>query len=411
MSGNNNTRAVRRTQIGIHLLRVAGIDVNVHWSLLIIFGLITLSLGAGVFPSWHPGWAAVTVWGTALAAALLFLASVLVHEMAHALVGRTQGVQISEITLFMFGGMAHLDREPQAWSPELWMALAGPLTSLAIGVVCTALGYAVAGPADVHVQDPREILSGLGPAATLLFWLGPVNIVLALFNLVPGFPLDGGRVLRAILWGRTGNLRLATRWASRSGRMFAWLLMLCGIAMVFGLTIPVFGTGLGNGLWLILIGWFLHNAAAASYQQLVVQDALSKLSVDRMTHTSVESVPPDASVRACVEEFFVRHEREICPVTRDGRFLGIVDLPAVRRLGRERWDRVTAGEIMTPAEQVDSLSPDADCAEALGAMNRAGLGQLPVVRHGQLYGIVRRDDLLRWLYLYGGDETEQAAGS
>lgn len=404
MSGNSNTRPAQRTQMGIHLLRVAGIDVNIHWSLLIIFGLITFSLGAGVFPSWHPGWGRLTVWITALAAAVLFLASVLVHEMSHALVGRTQGVRINEITLFMFGGMAHLDREPQAWSPELWMALAGPLTSLAIGVICTALGYAVAGPIHAQTADPREALSGLGPAATLLFWLGPVNIVLAIFNLVPGFPLDGGRVLRAILWGRTGNLRLATRWASRAGRAFAWLLMLCGIAMVFGLSIPVFGTGFGNGLWLILIGWFLHNAAVASYQQLVVQDALRKLPVERMAHTGVPSVPPEASVRACVEEFFVKHEREICPVTRDGRLLGIVDLGAVRRLGRERWDRVTAGEIMTPADQAASLPPDANCADALGAMNNAGLGQLPIVQGGKLVGIVRRDDLLRWLYLYGKDE-------
>lgn len=290
------------------------------------------------------------------------------------------------------------------------MALAGPLTSLAIGVICTALGYAVAGPIHASAHDPAEALSGLSPGATLLFWLGPVNIVLAIFNLVPGFPLDGGRVLRAILWGRTGNLRLATRWASRVGRLFAWLLMLCGIAMVFGLNVPFFGAGLGNGLWLILIGWFLHTAAAASYQQLVVQDSLRELPVERMTHTGVPSVSPETRVRVLVEEFFVRHEREICPVTREGRFLGIVDLRAVRRLGRERWDQVTAGEIMTPAEQVNSLSPDANCADALGAMNSAGLGQLPVVRDGELYGIVRRDDLLRWLYLYGGGSSEEAAG-
>jgi len=127
-----------------------------------------------------------------------------------------------------------------------------------------------------------------------------------------------------------------------------------------------------------------------------------------MTHTGMESVSPGTSVSACVEEFFVRHEREICPVTQGGRFLGIVDLAGVRRLGRERWDRVTAGEIMTPAEQVESVAPDANCAEALGAMNRAGVGQLPVVRNSELYGIVRRDDLLRWIYLYGEESARGA---
>jgi Zn-dependent protease/CBS domain-containing protein len=403
VSSSADSRLVRRrSDGGLHLVRIAGIDVTIHWSLLIIFALIAGSLGVGLFPAWHPNWGAVTTWVTSLAAAVLFLLSILVHELSHALVGRAQGIEVKTITLFMFGGVAHLDREPQAWSPELWMALVGPLTSLAIGVVCTALGYVAAGGAfSSMAESPEQALSALGPGATLLFWLGPVNIILALFNLVPGFPLDGGRVLRAILWGSTGNLRLATRWASRGGRMFAWLLMLSGVAMAFGFHVPVFGTGFGNGLWLILIGWFLHNAAAASYQQLLIQQALRDMPVSKLTHTSVESVSPDTPIRFCVDEFFVKHEREICPVTQQGRLLGVVDLPSVRRLGRERWDAVTAADVMTRVDDVASVAPDTSCADALGLMNRLGLNQLPVVRDGKLGGVVRRDDLLRWLYLYG----------
>src|SRR5690606_34380126 len=191
-------------------------------------------------------------------------------EMSHALVGRARGMTIRRITLFIFGGMAHLEEDAREWRTELYMAAAGPVTSLVIGFACIWL--ASFGAADVSgnsLQNPEQLLAGLGPGTTLLLWLGPVNIVLGLFNLVPGFPLDGGRVMRAVIWGATGDLHRATRHASNAGRAFAWLLIACGIAMILGMQVPLFGRGFVGGLWLTLIGWFLHNAALMSYRQLL----------------------------------------------------------------------------------------------------------------------------------------------
>ena len=198
---------------GFHLARIAGIDVYLDWSLAIIFSLVTFSLGAIAFPSWHPEWSAATSWLTAVAAAILFFTSVLIHELAHALVGRRYGIEVPTITLFVFGGMAQMREEPQAWRPELLMAIAGPITSLLLGGLFIWLGSITAGPLP-ETADPQVFLSALNPVATLFFWLGPINVLLGVFNMVPGFPLDGGRVLRAALWGITGDIVRATRWAS-----------------------------------------------------------------------------------------------------------------------------------------------------------------------------------------------------
>src|SRR3989304_1275370 len=196
---------------GLRLGRIAGIEIAADWSLLIIFWLIAFTLAVGVFPGWHPDWGAALSWATALAAALLFFASVLVHELSHALVGRAHGIVIRRITLFMFGGMAQMENEPSTWRAEFAMAIVGPLASLALGIPFLGLAAISSAPRDIDPDKPQETFAALAPLPTLLVWLGPVNIILALFNLVPGFPLDGGRVLRAILWAVTGNLRMAPR--------------------------------------------------------------------------------------------------------------------------------------------------------------------------------------------------------
>src|SRR5690606_36047103 len=281
---------------GFHLGRVFGVDVHLDWSLLIIFTLVTMSLGAGGLPSWHPDWSPATVWLTAVAAATLFLLSVLIHEMSHALVGRLYGIEVPRITLFVFGGVAQMREEPKAWRAELWMALAGPLTSLALGALFLGLGVSTAGPMPDVIDDPEALVRSLSPLSTLFFWLGPINIVLAIFNLVPGFPLDAGRVLRALVWGATGSLERATRIASGSGRFFAWLLIGTGLAMALGVRVPFFGTGVLGGLWLALIGWFLNNAAVMSYRQLLVRESLGDVKVARLMNPSVQDVSPQLSV-------------------------------------------------------------------------------------------------------------------
>jgi Zn-dependent protease len=191
---------------------------------------------------------------------LLFFCSVLTHELSHAFVGRALGASIRRITLFVFGGMAQLEGEPRSWGAELWTAIVGPVTSLVLAVVFSMLAGATSGSSLFDPNNPTAALARLGTLPTLLLWLGQVNFMLGLFNLVPGFPLDGGRVLRAILWGVTGNLQKATRWASFLGQITAWALIGIGLAMVLGAQVPFFGTGVG-GLWLAFIGWFLNNAA------------------------------------------------------------------------------------------------------------------------------------------------------
>ncbi len=381
-------------------MRVAGVDVYLDWSLAIIFFLITASLASGLFPAWHPDWSAATNWLTAAAAAVLFLASVLVHEMSHALVGRARGMTIRRITLFIFGGMAHLEEDAREWRTELYMAAVGPATSLAIGVVCIWLGSLGAGSAG-GIDSPEQLLADLGPWRTLLLWLGPVNIVLGLFNLVPGFPLDGGRVLRAAIWGATGDLHRATRWASNAGRAFAWFLIACGVAMILGIRLPIFGTGIVGGLWLALIGWFLHNAAIMGYRQLLVQSALEDVPVGRLMLTDVRSVPTGTSLRAFVDDYVLGHEQRAWPVTEGGRLRGILGLGDARRVPRERWSDVTVGEVMTPANDTVTVDPAEQSTRALRLISRHNVNQLPVVRNGELKGLLRREDILRWLALHG----------
>lgn len=385
---------------GLRLGAIGGIDITVDWSLVIIFILITFSLATGVFAAWHADWGPGIRWITALAAALLFFASVLVHELSHAFVGRANGVYIRRITLFMFGGMAHMESEPASWRAELSMAIVGPFTSLVLGVVFLWLAGLVGGRLHVDPANPRAALGTLGPVATLLIWLGPVNIVLGLFNLVPAFPLDGGRVLRAVMWAMTGNLRLATRRASRAGQGFAWLLMASGFALILGLRLPFFGSGFINGLWLAFIGWFLNNAAVMSYRQLVIRESLEDVPVRKLMQTRFLRISPQMRVSTLVNEQVMPSGQRAFPVEAEGRLLGMVSLGDLRKCERSAWENVTVKDIMTPAAELVTATPDQAAVEALAIIGRRDLNQLAVVQNGVLVGLLRREDILKWLSLH-----------
>ncbi|HLT92711.1 MAG TPA: site-2 protease family protein [Woeseiaceae bacterium] len=384
----------------LHLVRLAGVDVYLDWSLLIIFFLISTSLASGLFPAWHPEWSAATSWLTALAAAALFLLSVLTHEMSHALVGRARGMSIRRITLFIFGGMAHLEEDPHDWRTELYMAAVGPLTSLVLGFLFIWLGSFSVGPLPDGPMQPEEIVRQLSPWGTLLLWLGPVNIVLGLFNLVPGFPLDGGRVMRAAIWGATGDLHKATRLASYAGRAFAWLLIAAGVAMILGMQVPLFGRGFVGGLWLTLIGWFLHNAALMSYRQLLLHSALKGVPVERLMLSGVRTVEPDVTLQAFVDDYVMGHEQRAWPVLEGGRFRGIASLSDVRKRARDSWSQSHVRDVMTPAEAVLTVRPQDESERALLLIAQRGVNQLPVMDGERLVGLVRREDILRWLSLH-----------
>jgi Zn-dependent protease/CBS domain-containing protein len=388
-----------RRAFGFRVGRVAGIDIHVDMSLAIVFSLITLSLGAGLFPSWHPAWGGFVTWTTAVAAAFLFFVSILIHELSHAIVGRARGIPVNAITLFVFGGVAQLEREPHAWQAELWMALAGPVTSLVLGMLCLILGQMFAGPVDL--DDGERALAALNPIATLLLWLGPVNIILAVFNLVPGFPLDGGRVLRAVLWGISGDLLRATQWASKLGQGFAWFLMIAGVSMMLGLRVPLLGTGLVPGMWLAFIGWFLNNAALTSYRQLLVREALEDVQVSRLMRRDVLVAHPDTRLDVLVDEYLMRGDQRAFPVVDAGHVLGLICLEDIRKIPRQAWRETSVRDIMTPEEQLTTTTADADAAQALERISRDGINQLPVMDNGELKGLIRREDILTWLSLYG----------
>jgi Zn-dependent protease/CBS domain-containing protein len=383
---------------GFRIGRIFGIDIRVDWSWLLIFALVTWNL-SNLFSQSHSGWTPTLVWGLSILAALLFFASVLGHELAHSLVAKSQGVPVRNITLFMFGGVSNIQRDPESAGGEFWMALVGPLTSLVLGGILLLIGGSAAGPIGGST-NASQIVARLGPLATMVLWLGSINVTLGIFNLIPGFPLDGGRVLRSILWAISGNLRRATRWAAGVGQLIAWAMILAGIGMAFGLKIPYFGTGLAGGLWLAFIGWFLNTASTQSYQQLVVHDILEQVTVERIMRANPPTVPINSSVSELVHDHVMGTDDYGFPALDGGHLAGIVTLDDVRKVTRDKWDTVRVREIMTPTSQLLTVSPDEDAAEALDKLTQNDVRQLPVVRGGELLGLLRRRDIVKWLQLH-----------
>lgn len=384
-------------------MQIGAIDIVVDWSLLIIFVLIVTSLASGVLPEWHPHWSATTVWLTALLAALLFFASVLLHELSHALVGRANGIEVRRITLFVFGGLAQMEQEPERWPAELWIAIVGPLSSLALGVLCLIAGGIGWAGADLHSPAGlQRMLAAADPARTLLLWLGQINVLLAIFNLVPAFPLDGGRVLRALLWGATHDLRRATRWASALGQAFAWLLIGAGIMMVLGLSVPILGGGLVNGIWLAFVGWFLNNAARMSYRQVLTRELLQNVPIARLMLRRFEVVPPQLPVETLIDGYMLHSEQRAFPVVEgDERFVGLVCQRDVERTLAALRRTMTVRDVMRPVGQITVARPGDDAFDVLEILARRNINQIPVVDNDRVVGLVRRAEILRWLALHG----------
>ena len=389
----------RPPRTGISLARIFGIEIRLDFSVLIVFALVVYSLGAALFPRWHPTWDASLTWGTALAAGVLFFASLLAHELAHSVVAKLRGIRVPRITLFVFGGVSELEREPDTPATEFLIAIVGPAMSALLGLVFTWLGAMLAGAdfaGDVF-KDPEAAMAHLGPGATLFLWLGPINFMLAFFNLVPGFPLDGGRVLRAILWGISGDLRSATQWASNMGRAFAWVLMGFGV-------LQALGGGFMQGVWLLLIGWFLNNAARNSYVQLLVQQAFDELIVGNLMRTHFEVIDPDLALEAFVNEFLLRSAQSAWPVVEDGKTVGLITFDDVQVTSEDERAAQTVRDVMSPIDQ--RLSPDLGGRDALRALAESERDPLPVMKGEQIVGLLHRGDITRWLALHQLDSHQ-----
>jgi len=392
---------------GFKLGRLFGIQIRVNWSWLLIFFLITWNL-ATTFSSAHGDWSAVLRWGIAVLGSLLFFTSVLAHELAHSLVAQSQGMTVQSIRLHLFGGVSNIQQEPPSPGAEFTMAALGPLTSLVIGTLLLAGVNLTTDVPTTRSINPQDFIANLSPIQTIIAWLGSVNVILGLFNLIPGFPLDGGRVLRAIFWGITDNLRQATHWASRIGQGIAWLLIFSGISMAFGVTLPIFGTGLISGLWLAFIGWFMHNAAVQGYQQLIIRDILEDVPVSDLMRKDPPTVSASTTVDTLVHSHIMQSDDHAFPVLEQNQMVGIVTLDDVRSVNRDAWTATSVEDIMTPIDQLSIVSPD-DCAdEALKQLMGTNVRQLPVLDdEDALRGLLRRRDILKWLQL----ETDVSAGS
>jgi Zn-dependent protease/predicted transcriptional regulator len=364
----------------VTLFRVLGIPVRVHPSWLVILGLLTWSLSVGYFPQVLPGLPAGALWLKGLTAALLLFVSVFLHELAHSVVARRYGIPVSSITLHIFGGVSQLEREPDRPGAEFLIAVVGPLTSFAIAAVL-ALATALAGP---------------GPGArALMQYLIFVNAIVGVFNLVPGFPLDGGRLLRAVLWKLQGNLQSATRMASRAGGLVALGLIGLGVVRVFT------GEFLG-GIWLVLIGLFLRQAAEGSYQQLVLRDVLGPLAVRDVMSRDVVQIPADLSVDRVVEDFFWRHRVSSFPVVDDGRVVGIVALDQLKQVPPERRAEMAVRQLMLPLTETLVAAPGDPLARAFEKLTLNGLGRLVVLDRGRLVGYLSVKDVMHVLAVKAG---------
>jgi Zn-dependent protease/CBS domain-containing protein len=376
---------------------VAGVEIRLDFTLVLVFFLVAGSLGNHTLPAWHPDWSPSLVWAVAFGAAILFFASVLAHELSHALVARARRMRVAGITLFMFGGITELVGEPPTPGAEFFMAIAGPLTSIFIGVVATMTGSAfVHASPELLSASPGQVLAAAGPVETLLIWLGPVNVVLGVFNLVPGFPLDGGRVLRSIIWALTRNLDKATIIAAGVGQILAWLIIGAGVYIAFGGVLPPFGRGVFQGLWLVLIGWFLASAAKVSSARVTEMGALRGVPVRNLLVSHIAALDPEEALEAAVKNTVLHTDQTAFPVVAGDELVGLIGTREIQAV-RDKWPEVRVKDVMLPAERVKAIPADSDAADAMSELADRGVNEVAVVDHGSFVGLLRREDIVRWL--------------
>jgi Zn-dependent protease/CBS domain-containing protein len=377
--------------------RMWGVDILVSWSWLLISALVSWSLSI-TFGQIHPEWSPSLRWGMALLAAFLFFGSVLAHELAHSLVALARGVPVFNITLFMFGGVSNMQKEPSTPAEEMVITVMGPLTSLFLGAVCLVLGAGGSGVNAASLTAPAILLQ-LEPLSTTLAWLGSINILIGLFNLIPAFPLDGGRIVRSILWAITMNVRKSTRWAAWLGQAIAWGLILVGFLMLVGIRMPFFGSGIFNSLWLIFIGAFLSNAAQTGYRQAVMEDKLSAVSVRSVMQTSVPVIPSGASLGELLHRHLAHPDGQALFVIDGQEVVGMVAMKDVKKSLPERWPTTTVGDIMTPVSDLQCVTADEDVADALDCLQQSEMRHIPVMFDNRVVGLLHQRDVNRLLQL------------
>jgi Zn-dependent protease/CBS domain-containing protein len=360
----------------IKLGRVFGIQIGLHYSWFLIAVLIVFSLTAQ-FRATNAQWGEDTIVLLAVTTALLFFVSLLLHELAHSIVATSNGLPVREITLFALGGVSQIEKNPTSAKLEFWMAFVGPLTSAVLGGVCLLAARALE-------KTPPT------PGPTMLHWLGYINLSLAAFNLVPGYPLDGGRVLRALIWWKTGDADRSTRLAARAGQIVAFCFIGYGIVQFFA------GAGTG-GLWIAFIGWFLLQAARESYGQVGLSHALQGVRVGDVMTKDFPKVEGTMNVQEFVEHELLHSGQRFFIVMQGGEMAGLITPYEIRHADRATWPYKTLGDVMRPIENVLTIGPEAPLASALELLGRDDLEELPVLANGHLEGVLSRARILGYL--------------
>ncbi len=362
---------------GFNLGKIFGIQFRLHYTWFIIFVLLIVSLSWQLFPLYYPGWNRLLYWVVGTIATLLFFISLVAHELAHSLVGRVNNIPVKSITLFIFGGMAQMTREATKASAELKMAAAGPACSLAIGGMFALLWMLTRGVIE--------------PVAAMAYWLAQINVLLAVFNLIPGFPLDGGRVFRSLMWHFTGNYKRSTRIATRVGQGVAYSFILGGILIMF-----LLHEWLG-GLWLAFIGWFLQNAASISYRQVQWREALHEFTASQVMISDYMVIPPNVTVDELVQGYVLPKGHRFFLVTDEGGVRGILTLHNIKSVSQSNWAMTQVEKIMLPVDQLKVVRPEQDALSIMEQMDENDINQMPVVSEGRVIGLITRDNLIRFL--------------
>jgi Zn-dependent protease/predicted transcriptional regulator len=358
---------------GIPLGRVLGIPLYLHPSWFVIFLLITVSLRTQ-FTSQHPGWTPTQHWALGIITSVLFFASVVFHELSHSVVALRYRIPVKSITLFVFGGLASIQREPEQAKQEFNIAIAGPLSSLFLA----ACFFLVA-----HFFHGEEMV------ASAAKWLWEINLLLALFNLLPGFPLDGGRIFRGIVWAISGNFTKATRIASNSGRLLAYLMIFLGVWQA------LHGNWVG-GLWTAFIGWFLLTAAQESFAQVAIRSTLTGVRVEDIMSRDIPTVPRDMSLEEYIHEV-LRTGKQYHIVTGVGNPVGLITIHAARSVPRDEWNNTSLQAAMTPIDKIQSAAPDEPVLGLLERMQRENVTQMPVISDGHIIGVIARETIIHML--------------
>ena len=375
----------------IKLFSLFGFKVSIDLSWIIIAVLVTWSLAAGVFPRYLKGLSEGMYWWMGAIGAAGLFASIIIHELFHSLVARRFGLPMKGITLFLFGGVAEMDDEPPSAKSEFFMSIAGPITSIVVGLIF--LGAYLLGNT---AGWPKPVIG-------IVFYLGAINLILAAFNLVPAFPLDGGRVLRSALWYWKGSLRWATRVASQIGSGFGIVLIVLGVIYF------IRGAFLG-GVWWALIGLFIRRASQMSYQRVLIRRALEGETVERFMKRDPVTVPPDITISDLVEHYVYKYHFKMYPVTKDGDLLGCITTKEIKEVPREKWNETRVSDAAQRCSQDNSISPDTDATRALSQMGRSGQSRLMVTEGGHLVGLITLKDLLSFLTVkmdLSGEDIEQ----